>query len=164
MKYETIDDLKRAEAELAEIDRTLDQESNENMIKAVAEITGVAVGAGTGLGAGGVAIYFAGIVGFSGPGIVTGLAAIGGVLGLGMLGGIAIVAAAPVVLGGGGFFMTRYLRSRKFKAARLTLRQHALARREFLERLIRESGELGESLDAYRVHLARLTQMINELA
>lgn len=164
MKYETIDDLKRAEGELAELDRMLDQESDERVVNAMSEIMGGAVGGGTGLGGGLAAVYFAGILGFSGPGIVTGLAAIGAVVGGGMLAGIAIVAAAPVALGVGGVFAARYWRNRKFDEARERLRQHAGARRDFLERLIREKGDLGESLDKYRSQLERLTQMIADLA
>ncbi len=163
MKYETIDDLKRAEEELAEFDRALDQESNREVIEAVTEITGGAIGAGVGTGGGMAAIYFAGTLGFSGPGIVSGLAAIGAVVGGGMLAGIGIVVAAPLVLGGGGLVLVRHLRSRKFREARLRLRQHAQARHEFLERLIREKEELGESLEKYRFYLDRLTRMISDL-
>jgi hypothetical protein len=136
MKYETIEDLKRVELELAEVDRMLDQEKNAEVVKAITEVAGVAAGGAAG-GAGGIAaVYFAGLVGFSGAGITSGLAAIGALVGGGMLAGIALVAAAPVVLAGGGFFAARYLRNKKFNEARAKLREHAQARREFLENLM----------------------------
>jgi hypothetical protein len=163
MKYETIEDLKRAEGELAELDRMIDQETNEATISAMSEVAGAAVGAGAGSAGGLAAVYFAGVVGFSGAGIVSGLAAIGAIVGGGMLAGIGIVVAAPLVLAGGGLYGARYLRSRKFKEARGKLRQHAQARREFLERLIREKGDLGASLDKYRAALERLTRMVDDL-
>ena len=164
MKYATIEDLQRAEKEIAEIDRKIDQESNTEVIKAISEITGMSVGGGVGAGGGFAALYFAGVIGFSGPGIVSGLAAIGGVVGGGMLAGVGILIAAPVVLGIGGFLVTKYIRSQKFKKSREMLRTHAEARRDFLERLIRENENLGEKLSDYRKSLEQLTKMIDDLS
>lgn len=163
MRYETIEDLRHAEEELAELDRLLDKESDERVVAALSEITGGAVGVGVGAGGGMAAVYFAGVVGFSGAGLTSGLAAIGALIGGGMLAGVGLVVAAPVVLGGGGLLVARHLRTKKFKEARAKLRQHAVARQALLERLIREKGELGESLDKYRAQLDRLTRMISEL-
>lgn len=163
MKYETIEDLRHAEEEIAEFDRLLDKETDARVVAALSEITGGAVGAGVGAGGGVAAIYFAGVVGFSGAGLTSGLAALGALVGGGMLAGIGLVVAAPLVLGGGGVLIARHLRNKKFNEARSKLRTHAVARRELLERLIREKGDLGESLDKYRVQLDRLTRMISEL-
>lgn len=163
MKYETIEDLKAAEAEIADYDRLMDQESDEQVIKAVSELMGGAVGAGAGTAGGLAAVYFAGVVGFSGVGITSGLAAIGALIGGGMLAGIGLVVAAPLVLAGGGVYLARRSRNKKFNEARSKLRSHAKARKDFLEKLIREKGDLGESLDKYRAQLERMTKLVSDL-
>lgn len=164
MKYETLEDLKRAEAEIAEFDKMLDQESNFEVKGAISELSGGAVGAAGGVGGGLAAVYFMGTVGFSGAGIVSGLAAIGALVGGGMLAGIAVVATVPVILGGGGAAAVRYYRSKQFKEARKKLRAHAVARRDFLERLIKEKGDLGDLLEKYKLSLMRLSTMIEDLS
>ncbi len=162
-KYETLEDLKRAEEEIKEVDLLIEQEGDAT-IKAALQETAVAMGAGgVGVLGGGAAVYFAGIVGFSGAGITSGLAAIGGLIGGGMLAGIAVVAAAPFVLAGGGYLAARYYRQRKFNEARQQLRQHAIARRDFLRRLITDNVDKAEKLAEYRLHLTRLTDMIEAL-
>lgn len=164
MKYETIEDLKRVEGELAEFDKALDHESNAAVAKAIGVATGGIVGAGVG-GAGGLAaVYFGGTVaGISGPGIMAGLAWIGGLVGAGAVGGIVIVAAAPVALAAGGAGIVWYRRRKKFEKARIEIRSRVQVRRDLAEKLIRENGELGESLDYYRAALTRLNQMITDL-
>ena len=164
MKYETLEDLKRAEAEIAEFDKMLDKESNCEVKGAISELTGGAVGAASGVGGGLAAVYFLGTVGFSAAGIVSGLAAIGALVGGGMLAGIAVVATVPVLLGGGGAMAVRYHRSKQFKKARKKLRAHAVARRDFLVRLIKEKSDLGDLLDKYKEALMRLTKMIDNLS
>ncbi len=162
-KYETLEDLKRAEEEIKEVDQLIEQESNAT-IKAAIQETAVAMGAGgVGIAGGGVALYFAGVVGFSAAGITSGLAAIGAIVGGGMLAGAAVLAAAPFVLAGGGYLATRYYRQRKFNKARDELRQHAVARRDFLKKLIADNADQAEKLSEYRMHLTRLTNMIEAL-
>lgn len=163
MPYENLEELRTVEDELIEVDRLLEQESDERM-KAAIQTTAAALGAGTAGGVGGgVALYFAGVVGFSAPGITSGLAAIGALVGGGMLAGIAVLAAAPVALAGGGFFIARHLRMKKFQEARKKLRDHAVARRNFLTKLINQNQDLTEKIAIYKYHLTRLTEMIAEL-
>lgn len=162
-KYETLEDLQRAEEEIKEVDHLIEQES-DTMIKAALQETAVAMGAGgVGVLGGGAALFFAGIVGFSGAGITSGLAAIGAIVGGGMLAGMAVLAAAPFVLAGGGYLATRYYRQRKFNEARQQLRQHATARRDFLKKLVDDNADKADKLAEYRLHLNRLTTMIEAL-
>ena len=162
-KYETIEDLQRAEEELKDVDRLIEQEGDAT-IKAAIQETAVALGAGgAGIVGGGAALYFAGVVGFSAAGITSGLAAIGAIVGGGMLAGAAVLAAAPFVLAGGGYMATRYFRQRKFNAARKQLRDHAVARRDFLRKLVTDNADKADKLAEYRLHLDRLTKMIDAL-
>lgn len=162
-KYETLEDLKRAEDEIKEVDLLIEQESDAT-IKAALQETAVAMGAGgVGVVGGGAAVYFAGIVGFSGAGITSGLAAIGALVGGGMLAGIALVAAAPFVLAGGGYLAARHYRQRKFNEGRQKLRQHAIARCDFLDKLIKDNADKADKLAEYRLHLTRLTTMVEAL-
>ena len=164
MKYETIEDLQKAEAEIAEVDRMLDHESDKRVTAAISELAGGFGAAGVGVAGGFAAVYFAGVVGMSAAGITSGLAAVGAVIGGGMLAGIGMVIAAPLVLFGGGYFLVRRHRAKKFNDARGKIRGHAIARKEFLERLIREKGDLGDLLDKYRAQVERMTTLISDLA
>ncbi|MDP3208679.1 MAG: hypothetical protein Q8M65_05990 [Rhodoglobus sp.] len=159
MKYETIEDLKRAEAEVQEVDRLLEQEQ-DSTIKDAVQATAVALGAGgVGIAGGGVALFFAGITGFSGAGIVSGLVAIGGT----MLGGLAVLALAPVIVAGGGFWWASTRQKRAFAKARSELRTHAIARRDFLRKLVSDNDDKAEKLTEYRFHLDRLTRLVEAL-
>lgn len=162
-KYETLEDLQRAEEEIKEVDRLIDKES-DSTIKTALQETAVAMGAGgAGIAGGGVALYFAGVVGFGGAGIMSGLAAIGAVVGGGALVGLGILAAGPFVLAGGGYLAMKAYRHRKFNEGRQMLRQHAMARREFLAKLIADNADKADKLAEYRLHLTRLTSMIEAL-
>lgn len=164
MAYDTIDELKAVERELADVDRLLDQESDVS-IKAAINETAAALGAGgAGATGGGIALYFAGVVGFSGAGITSGLAAIGALVGGGMLAGIGILVAGPLLLAGGGYLIARSLKAKKIREARDKLRQHAVVRRDFLKRLVQDNQNLSDQLAGYRFHLDRLNRMIDELA
>ena len=163
-EYKTLEDLQQGEQELQEVDRPIQQEQDET-IKAALQETAVALGAGgMGIVGGGVALYFAGVAGFSAVGLTSGLAAIGAVVGGGMLAGAAVIAAGPLVLAGGGFLAAKIYRQRKFNEGRTQLRQHAVARRDFLAKLIADNEENAEKLAEYRMHLGRLTQMIEALS
>jgi hypothetical protein len=163
MKLTTLEQLKQVELELAALDRLLDQETNSTIVGTLTELSGGAIGGGVGATGSATALYFAGVVGFSGAGLTSGLAAIGALVGGGMLAGLGVVVAAPLVLAGGGLFAVRHIRTKRFNDARKQLREHAVARRALLERLVRERDELGSELDKYREALARLTQLISEL-
>lgn len=163
MAYETIEDLKLIEAELADTDRLLDQESDQSVRGAIAS-TAVALGAGgAGIAGGGAALFFAGVTGFSAVGITSGLAAIGSIVGGGMLAGLGLLAAGPVLLAGGGFLIARHLKVKNFREARDKLRASAMTRRDFLRNLVDKNQDLGDRLAEYKVHLNRLTQMIEEM-
>lgn len=164
MAYDTIDELKGVERELADVDRLLDQESDVT-VKAAIQETAVALGAGgAGATGGGIALYFAGVVGFSGAGITSGLAAIGALVGGGMLAGIGILVAGPLVLAGGGYLIARSVKAKQVRAARQKLRDHAVVRRDFLKQLIEKNHHLRDELAKYRFHLDRLNSMIDQLA
>ncbi len=163
MSYKTLEDFQRAEQELGEVDRLLDQESDAEVKGAIQATAAAVAGGAVGVVGGGMALFFAGVVGFSGPGIMSGLAAIGALIGGSALAGLGVLAAAPVVLAGGSYGAVRFVRWRKVREARTKVRAHAVARRDFLQRLVNENGKLGEKLADYRFHLDRLNRMIEAL-
>ncbi len=97
-------------------DKTLPKEENDARRDGrVASIAGAAVA-----GAGGMtAIATAGVTGLSAAGITSGLAAIGGVVGGGMVAGTVVMAAAPAVLAGvagwGAYMVSRRIRGIRAK-------------------------------------------------
>jgi len=163
VKYETLEDLQRAEEEIKEVDNLIGNES-DMAIKAMLQEASVALGAGVGgIAGGGVALYFAGVAGFGAAGITSGLAAIGGIIGGGMLAGGAILVAAPLALTGGAYFLIKFIKRKRFNEARNQLRRHAVARRDFLKKLIENQDNKDEMLAEYRMHLNRLIKMIEAL-
>ena len=93
------------------------------------------------MGGGLAAVYFLGVTGFSGAGIVSGLAAIGAFLGGGMVVGIGVVAAVPLVLSGTGGRIGKWLDQKTFERERYNLRKVADAQRQ---------PGLGSLIDKYR--------------
>jgi hypothetical protein len=85
-------------------------ERNARRVARVASKVGAA--AGTAASIGGVAAL--GIPGLAGPGITTGLAVMGELVGGGMVAGIGVAMALPVVFAGGlGYLVYRYSRTRR---------------------------------------------------
>ncbi|MDU6724161.1 MAG: hypothetical protein E6456_05895 [Streptococcus mitis] len=78
----------------------------------IPEVLAGALGAGIGGIGSFAALYGLGTVGLSAAGITSGLAAIGGVVGGGMVAGVFVMAAPVVVLAGGGILLASNLKNK----------------------------------------------------
>ena len=84
----------------------------------VADAAAAAVGSTLGAGASYTALFFAGkVVGLSGPGITSGLAAAGKLVGGKMVAGIGVLAAPVAVLGVAGYAISKKRRNAKLAAS-----------------------------------------------
>lgn len=112
----------------------------------------VGAGAGTGISVG--CLYFGGTVtGLSAPGITSGLAAAGSLIGKGMVGGIFVLSLPIIVLGGTGFGVTLWIKNRRFKEAKDLLYKDAIAKQTAI------IEQLQNNQEGDKERIANLTDM-----
>ena len=111
--YDEIEQMKNQAAE--EVKAVLDE--LENNYPGITE--GMATVFGSGIGAAGSfsALYALGVTGLSAPGITSGLAVAGSIVGGGMVAGIGVLAAPIVLLSVGGYAIAKKRKNAKLAAA-----------------------------------------------
>ena len=110
------------------------------------------------------ALYGLGTVGLSAAGITSGLAAIGGVVGGGMVAGVFVMAAPVVVLAGGGILLASNLKNKQLKQEKERLYKEALQKHEaIIQALKTEADADKERLDYLQSLNILLTQAIKDL-
>ena len=123
-----------------------------------------ALGAGIGGIGSFAALYGLGTVGLSAAGITSGLAAIGGVVGGGMVAGVFVMAAPVVVLAGGGILLASNLKNKQLKQEKERLYKEALQKHEaIIQALKTEADADKERLDYLQGLNILLTQAIKDL-
>ena len=123
-----------------------------------------ALGAGIGGIGSFAALYGLGTVGLSAAGITSGLAAIGGVVGGGMVAGVFVMAAPVVVLAGGGILLASNLKNKQLKQEKERLYKEALQKHEAtIQALKTEPDADKERLDYLQSLNILLTQAIKDL-
>ena len=109
MNFESADSLKLLTAVMNEASEVLKDKSCIIVNSSIPEVLGAALGVGAGGAMSFGAIYFLGVAGLSGPGIMSGLAALGGIVGGGAAAGIFVAAAPVAILGVGGYTALNHL-------------------------------------------------------
>lgn len=127
----------------------------------IPEVLAGALGAGIGGIGSFAALYGLGTVGLSAAGITSGLAAIGGVVGGGMVAGVFVMATPVVVLAGGGILLASNLKNKQEKER---LYKEALQKHEaIIQALKTEADADKERLDYLQSLNILLTQAIKDL-
>ncbi len=130
----------------------------------IPEVLAGALGAGIGGIGSFAALYGLGTVGLSAAGITSGLAAIGGVVGGGMVAGVFVMAAPVVVLAGGGILLASNLKNKQLKQEKERLYKEALQKHEaIIQALKTEADADKERLDYLQSLNILLTQAIKDL-
>ena len=130
----------------------------------ILEVLAGALGAGIGGIGSFAALYGLGTVGLSAAGITSGLAAIGGVVGGGMVAGVFVMAAPVVVLAGGGILLASNLKNKQLKQEKERLYKEALQKHEaIIQALKTEADADKERLDYLQSLNILLTQAIKDL-
>ena len=130
----------------------------------ITEVLAGALGAGIGGIGSFAALYGLGTVGLSAAGITSGLAAIGGVVGGGMVAGVFVMAAPVVVLAGGGILLASNLKNKQLKQEKERLYKEALQKHEaIIQALKTEADADKERLDYLQSLNILLTQAIKDL-
>ena len=119
MKFQSQDALKTIQFVIDDADKALKDKSRKMEDSPIGEVLAGTVGVGVGAGIGFAGLYLGGSgLGLSAPGITSGLAAAGGLIGGGMVAGIAVLAAPAVILGGAGVGVASHIKNKKLREAK----------------------------------------------
>lgn len=148
MKFQSQDALKTVQSVIDDADLALHDKSRRMENSPIGEAVAGAVGVGVGAGVGFAGLYLGGSVGLSAAGITSGLAAAGGLIGGGMVAGIAVLAAPAVVLGGAGLSIASHVKNKKLREVKELIYKNAVAKQTaIVEALSKEANADKERID-----------------
>ena len=164
MRFQSVDSLQNIVNVLNESSKALKDKKRTIKESAIPEVLAGALGAGVGAVGSFAALYGLGIVGFSGPGIMTGLAAAGSVVGSGAAAGVIVLAAPVAILAASGVGIAAHLKHKQLKQEKERLYQEALKKHNaILEALKKESDADKERIDYLNSLNILLQQAIKDL-
>lgn len=141
MRFQSQDALKTVQTVIDDADKALKDKSRRMEDSPIAEAVAGAVGVGVGAGIGFAGLYLGGsVAGLSAAGITSGLAAAGGLIGGGMVAGIAVLAAPAVVLGGAGLGIASHVKDKKLREAKELIYKNALAKQTAILKALKEES------------------------
>jgi len=158
--YRNLDALEPIKKTLDEADRALNDKSRTIKTSEMPEILGAIAGGAVGVGAGLTLVSVAGISGFSAVGITSGLAALGTVLGGGMVAGIFVAGAPMAIFGIGGYSLLSRRNKKKLTQAKEALLQEALQRHDAIIRELSQKVNLSEERSEYLSTINILLQQV----
>lgn len=163
--YESLDALKPVRRVLDEAGKALADQSRSLLSSGVPEVLGTVVGIGAGTATGAALISAGAASGTAGAAALTsGLAAAGGLVGGGMLLGVAVVAAPAVLLGIGGFAAATYWNNARLDRDRRALLQEAIRKHEAVLRQEKtENSRNRERADYLHTLVIKLEDVIRNL-
>jgi len=163
--YPNLGALESVKKVLDEAGEAIKDKSRTIETSSMPEVLGGIAGGTIGVGVGLTLVYVSGTVfGVSAAGITSGLAALGAIIGGGMLAGIAVAALPVGVLGVGGYALVARRNKRKLIQAKEALLQEALQKHDAIIREMNERVSTSEERVAYLTSLnALLEQAIKDL-
>jgi len=142
MRFQSQDALKTVQSVIDDADLALHDKSRRMSDSPLGETVAGAVGVGLGAGIGFAGLYLGGsMTGLSAAGITSGLAAAGGLIGGGMVAGIAVLAAPAVVLGGVGVGVASHIKNKKLREAKELLYKNAIAKQTAIVKALKEETD-----------------------
>ncbi len=159
MKFQSQDALKTVQSVIDDADALLKDKSRRIEDSPIGEALAGAIGVGAGAGIGFAGLYLGGsVAGLSAAGITSGLAAAGGLIGGGMVAGIAVLAAPAVVLGGIGVGVASNRKNKKLREAKELTYKNAVAKQTAIIKALKEES----NADKERIdYLNRLNTLLN---
>ena len=158
MKFQSQDALQTVQAVIDDADKALNDESRRIEDSPIGEAVSGAVGVGVGAGIGFAGLYLGGMTGLSAAGITSGLAAAGGIVGGGMVAGIAVLAAPAVILGGAGVGIASHVKNKKLREAKELIYKNALAKQTAIVKALKEESNADKARIDYLTGLNVLLQ------
>jgi hypothetical protein len=110
------------------------------------EAVGAAVGAGIGAAGSFAALYGLGIVGLSGPGIMTALAAAGAIVGGGAVAGVGVLAAPVAALAVGGYALVSHNKKKRVRRLQGQVLAKAIGKQNEIIRKLANRAELSDAV------------------
>ncbi|MCU9807463.1 hypothetical protein LEQ06_04260 [Paraclostridium sp. AKS46] len=157
MKFSSLDSLESVVNVINDAEQALGDKTRTIKDSAIPEVVAGAVGAGVGGAASFGALYGLGVVGLSGPGIMSGLAAAGGIVGGGAAAGVLVLAAPVAVLAGVGVGTAAAMKRKQLKQEKERLYKEAVKKQnaiiKSLEKEANESKERIEYLEGLNILL-----------
>lgn len=159
MKFQSQDALKTVQSIIDDADKALNDTSRRMEDSPIGEVVAGSLGVGVGAGVGFAGLYLGGsVVGLSAPGITSGLAAPGGLLGGGMVAGIAVLAAPAVVLGGAGIGIASHVKNKKLREAKELIYKNAVAKQTAILNALKKEKDADKERIEYLTGLNILLQ------
>lgn len=159
MKFQSWDALKTVQAVISDADEALKDSSRKIKDSPIGEAVAGAMGVGLGAGIGFAGLYLGGsIVGLSGPGIMTALAAAGHLVGGTAAVGVGVLAAPAVILGGVGVGIAAHVKSKRLREAKELVYKNALAKQTAILKALKEEQEADKERIEYLTGLNVLLQ------
>lgn len=138
-KFQSQDALRTVQSVINDADAALKDKSRCMENSPIGEAVAGAVGVGVGVGIGFARLYLGGpVVGLSAAGITGGLAAAGGLIGGGMVAGIAVLAAPAVILGGAGVGVASHKKNKKLRETKELIYKNALEKQTTILKALKE--------------------------
>src|SRR5690242_1438052 len=142
--YQSLNALEPVKKVLADAGKAIQDKGRTIQTSEIPEILGAVAGVGTGLTIGAAAVSVAGVSGVSAVGITSGLAALGAIVGGGMLAGVFVAGAPMAVLGVGGYAVLHWRNRRILCEAKDALLQDALLKHDAIAKELHGKVELTE--------------------
>jgi hypothetical protein len=138
MHFQSQDALKNVQKVIDEASAALNDKSRTIVNSAIPETLAGALGAGAGGAISFTALFFAGITGLSGPGIMTGLATAGALIGGGAAAGVFVLAAPIAILGAAGVGIAANIKNQKLKEAKELCYKEAVKKQTAIIKALKE--------------------------
>jgi hypothetical protein len=158
--YKNLDALEPVKKVLAEAEKAVNDKSRTIETSDIPEILGGIAGGTIGVGIGLTFVYASGVAGLSAVGITSGLAALGALIGGGMMAGIFVAAAPMAVLGIAGYAVLAEKNKQKLIQAKEALFQDAIRKHDAILREINDKVNLSEERNSYLTSLNVLLRHI----
>lgn len=159
MKFQSQDALRTVQSVIDDADVALKDKSRRIGDSPISEVVAGALGVSAGAGVGFAGLYLGGsVVGLSAPGITSALAAAGGLIGGGMVAGIAVIAAPAVVLGGFAIGVTSHIKNEKLRESKELLYKNALKKQTAILKALKEESNADKKRIEYLEGLNKLLQ------
>lgn len=149
MKFQNQEALKRVSEVIAEAAEAVKDSKRNIKNSPISELLAGAVGAGVGGAIGFAGLFFGGsVVGLSAPGIATGLATAGSLVGGGMVAGIGVIAAPAVILGAAGVGVASHVKNKRLRDTKEICYKEAVKKQNLIiEELARTAAEDKERIE-----------------
>lgn len=165
MVFQSVESLQQVVNIVNEAATAVNDKSRTIRESAIPEVLAGALGAGIGGVGSFAALYGLGsVVGLSAPGITSGLAAAGSIVGGGMVAGVFVLAAPVAALAAGGVVLASHLKNKQLRQEKERLYKEALKKHEaIIQALKSESDADKERLNYLQSLNILLTQAIKDL-